>query len=165
MNTAGAGRIAELEAALAAAGQREVQLAAENASLRELLELEAKSNNGNTALICASKHGHTETAQALLAAGADKEAKDNNGSTALILAMHYGHTEIVALLKASIPVCVPVAEAPLHSSPSGGAPQAAAEPACAAGVPPREQAPPDPGRGDDGGGSSSSSSSSSEDDE
>ena len=146
MNTSGAGRIAELEAALAAGGQREVLLAAEVASLRAALEYsveqEAEENDGSTALICASKHGHTAAAQALLAAGADKEAKDNDGYTALILAIdngcteiaqallaagadkevknNYGgtalsrasakgHAEIVALLKASIPVCVPVA--------------------------------------------------------
>ena len=75
-------------------------------------------------------------------------------------------------LTATNPACVPVAEAPLYSSPSGGAPQTAEAASCAAGVcvPSRELAPPSPGRGDDDGSSSSSSlalssSSSSEDDE
>ena len=99
-------------------------------------------------LLDASCIGITEAVQALLAAGADKEAKNNDGWTALMCASRYGHTEIVALLKASsTPVCVPVAEAPLHSLPGGGAPQAAAAPACAAVVPSREPAPPGPGRG------------------
>ena len=102
MNTSGAGRIAELEAALAAAGQREVLLAAENASLRTVLEQVAAQNiGGNTALIGASIMGHIETVQALLAAGADKEVKNDDGNTALILAIEEGHTEIVQALLAA----------------------------------------------------------------
>ena len=49
MNTPGAGTIAELKAALAAAGRREVLLA-------------TSQNDDSTALVCASKHGHTATA-------------------------------------------------------------------------------------------------------
>ena len=89
MNTSGAGRIAELEAALAAGGQREVLLAAENASLRATLEQEAEENDGSTALVCASKHGHTATALVLLAAGADKEA--TNTTLGVIEAMRHEH--------------------------------------------------------------------------
>ena len=74
MNTPGAGTIAELKAALAAAGRREVLLAAEVASLKATLEQVVAQNDDSTALVCASKHGHTATALVLLAAGADKEA-------------------------------------------------------------------------------------------
>ena len=50
----------------------------------------AQGKAGSTALICASNKGHTEIAQALLAAGADKEAKDRRGNTALLLASYKG---------------------------------------------------------------------------
>ena len=105
MNTSGAGRIAELEAALAAAGQREVLLAAEVASLRAALEQVAERNDwtdgGWTALMRASNKGYAATAQALLAAGADAEAKDDNGYTALMHASIAGHIETAQALLAA----------------------------------------------------------------
>jgi ankyrin repeat protein len=124
--------------------------------------LEAKNEYGDTALIRASNNGHAGTVAALLAAGANKEATDNFNRTALTCAIRQRRREVVALLDTDVPV--PVAEAPLHSSPSGGALQAAAV-ACAAGVilPSHELTPSDPGRDDDY--SNSNSSSSSEDDD
>ena len=62
-------------------------------------DLEAKDNNGRTALMFAALNGDTETAKALSEAGADLEAKNNNGRTALMFAADQGHTEIVELLK------------------------------------------------------------------
>jgi len=89
MNTPGAGTIAELKAALAAAGRREVLLAAEVASLRATLEQVVVQNDDSTALVCASKHGHTATALVLLAAGADKEA--TNTTLGVIEAMPFSY--------------------------------------------------------------------------
>ena len=52
--------------------------------------LEARNHLGRTALHLAARSGHTATAQALLAAGAEIEARDNRGYTALILASRHG---------------------------------------------------------------------------
>tara|TARA_B100000900_G_C20474912_1_gene672971 strand:- start:205 stop:1074 length:870 start_codon:yes stop_codon:yes gene_type:complete len=45
--------------------------------------------------------GHTEIAQALVAAGADVNARDKNGDTALLLASMNGHTETAQALVAA----------------------------------------------------------------
>ncbi len=47
----------------------------------------------------AAGHGHINTVQALLDAGADVNAKQKYGGTALKYAIAQGHTEIVELLK------------------------------------------------------------------
>ena len=56
--------------------------------------------DGEGLLCYAAKHGRTELAAALLAAGADVNAKDKGwaGNTALILAATHGRTETVAVL-------------------------------------------------------------------
>ncbi|MBR4682018.1 MAG: ankyrin repeat domain-containing protein [Elusimicrobiaceae bacterium] len=64
----------------------------------------AKDNNGSTALIYATKakSGNYEgIVSVLLKAGADVNAKDNDGKTAIKLAQEAGNTKIVELLKAA----------------------------------------------------------------
>ena len=53
---------------------------------------------GTRALIVAAAHGHTDTVQALLDAGADVNAEDFTGWTALHAAAFNGDPEIVQLL-------------------------------------------------------------------
>ena len=62
------------------------------------IDVNAKDNDGYTALYWASQNGRTEIVAMLLDAGADVNAKDNNGWTALIRASQKGHTEIVSML-------------------------------------------------------------------
>ena len=47
-------------------------------------DVNAKDNDGATALMLASQNGHLDVVQALLAKGADVNAKANDGVTALI---------------------------------------------------------------------------------
>jgi ankyrin repeat protein len=64
-------------------------------------EIDNVDSDGDTALILASFHGHTEIAQALLAAGADKDVKNNDGITALICACIMGYADTVQALLAA----------------------------------------------------------------
>jgi ankyrin repeat protein len=61
-------------------------------------DINAKDEDGHTALIVAAKNGHTEIVNLLLNRGADINAKDKDGETALIKAAFNGHTEIVTTL-------------------------------------------------------------------
>ena len=63
------------------------------------VDVNAKGNNGKTALIYASKYGDIEMAKLLIAASVDVNAKGNNGKTALMLAKYNNHPEIVKLLE------------------------------------------------------------------
>jgi ankyrin repeat protein len=65
--------------------------------ITEGADVNAKRNDGWTALILASRNGHKEVAQLLLAKGADVNLKTNNGVTALMYAS-IGHKEIVQAL-------------------------------------------------------------------
>ena len=60
----------------------------------------ADKDNGWTALMKASKNGHTETAQLPIAKGADVNAVGKNGMTALMVASVKGFIETAELLKA-----------------------------------------------------------------
>ena len=65
------------------------------------VDVNAKNNEGETALICAANFGRTEIAKLLLAVpGIDVNAKDRFERTALIRAAEEVHTEIVKLLLA-----------------------------------------------------------------
>ena len=61
--------------------------------------MNAKRNDGRTALMAASELDHLGVVKLLLAAKVDVNAKANNGSTALTLAAQKGHSEVVLLLK------------------------------------------------------------------
>jgi hypothetical protein len=61
-------------------------------------EVNAKGDDGKTALMGASAHGHGEIVQALLAKGAEVNAKTVKGTTALMFASQKGHREIKDLL-------------------------------------------------------------------
>ena len=79
--------------------------AAVQALLAKGAEVNAKANDGVTALMAASEEGHGEVVEALLAKGAEVNARrTNDGVTALILASYKGHIEVVqALLAKELP--------------------------------------------------------------
>ena len=58
----------------------------------------ARDEEGWTALMVASGGGHIAIVQALLEAGADVNAKKNNGWTALMVAAYGGQTDVVKVL-------------------------------------------------------------------
>ena len=62
-------------------------------------EVEAKMNNGTTALMRAAEGGHAAAIEALLAAGAGVEAKDDKGRTALEIAELCKHEHAARLLR------------------------------------------------------------------
>jgi hypothetical protein len=70
--------------------------------VQQLLEakadVEAKDNDGQTALHWAARSSHEVMVRLLLEAKANVEAKDNNGQTALHLAARNGHEAVVRLL-------------------------------------------------------------------
>ena len=55
-------------------------------------------DHGNTALIEASRHGHTRVVTLLLQANADIERKNNSNNTALHVACEQGQSDVVAKL-------------------------------------------------------------------
>ncbi len=57
-----------------------------------------QKNDGQSALMSASKNGRKEVAQILLDHNADTSIRDTNGKTALSWACETGHAEIVELL-------------------------------------------------------------------
>jgi len=60
-----------------------------------------KADNGCTALVLASAHGHAAVVHALLAGRADTRAKTNDGRTALSYARANNHAQVVAMLEAA----------------------------------------------------------------
>lgn len=63
-------------------------------------DVNAKNADGWTAIILASREGHTDVVRTLITAKADVNAKERGlGQTALMFASENGHTEIVKLLK------------------------------------------------------------------
>ena len=63
--------------------------------------MEAKLNDGATALMLAAHGGHAAAIAALLAAWAEVDAKDIDGTTALMLAAQGGHAAAIAALVAA----------------------------------------------------------------
>ena len=61
--------------------------------------MEAKDNDGTTALICAAQEGCTAVVELLVEAGADKNATNNYGKTALDWAQRIDNAEMAALLE------------------------------------------------------------------
>ena len=61
-------------------------------------DINAKDDEGATALTVAAEAGHFDIAKKLLADGADVNSQDNDGWTALMSAAAAGHREIVQLL-------------------------------------------------------------------
>lgn len=63
--------------------------------------MNAKKNDGFTALMLASQFGYGDVVRALLDAKADVNAKTNDGRTGLIMASRNGHGDVVQLLKSA----------------------------------------------------------------
>ena len=61
-------------------------------------DIDARDEDGKTALIRAAEKDDTETVKLFLDRGADIEAKDNEGKTALMMAAGQGHAKTVELL-------------------------------------------------------------------
>jgi len=62
------------------------------------VDVNAKGNDGKTALMHAVEQGNKEIVQALIVKGADVNAKGNDGKTALMHAVEQGNKEIVQAL-------------------------------------------------------------------
>jgi uncharacterized protein len=62
-------------------------------------DLNAKDENGRTALMYAVEQNRTEAAQTLLARGAEVNAKDKFGMTSLKKAKQFGYKDTIAVLK------------------------------------------------------------------
>ncbi|MGD8995435.1 MAG: ankyrin repeat domain-containing protein [Syntrophobacterales bacterium] len=62
------------------------------------VEIDAKNQYGNTALIIAAIEGHLKIVKSLIAGGADVNERNRADSTALMLAAKKGHFEIVKAL-------------------------------------------------------------------
>lgn len=61
--------------------------------------LNARDNNGNSALILAAEHGHIEIVEALIDEGADIELQNNRSETAYTKALQNGNTKILEILE------------------------------------------------------------------
>jgi serine/threonine-protein phosphatase 6 regulatory ankyrin repeat subunit B len=61
----------------------------------------ATGNRGMTPLFQASRRGHLEIVEVLLAAKADAKKRTDEGKTASMIALEEGHFEVVQLLSAS----------------------------------------------------------------
>lgn len=66
-------------------------------------DLNAKDNEGHTALMRAAMYGHADAVKLLIAAGADLQVKDGFGDTAFCYAAKGGHINTVKLLLPTAP--------------------------------------------------------------
>ena len=64
----------------------------------ESVNVNAKNDNGATALHHAALMGHFKIAQLLIADGADLQARDHQGRTPLMVARASGHDNVVKLI-------------------------------------------------------------------
>ena len=64
----------------------------------DALDIDQRNSKGETALMWASRQGHTETVQGLIRRGADVNIENEKGSTALYWAVRYGYVEVATLL-------------------------------------------------------------------
>ncbi|XP_029999208.1 KN motif and ankyrin repeat domain-containing protein 1-like [Sphaeramia orbicularis] len=66
-------------------------------------EVNIQDDEGSTALMCASEHGHVEIVKLLLAQpGCDATLSDSDESNALSIALEAGHKDIAVLLYAHV---------------------------------------------------------------
>ena len=86
----------EWSAPMSAYAVRLVKLLLENGAQVDLTD-----NDGDSALMLASKAGHSEVVKLLLANNAQVDLTDNDGDSALIYASQEGHSEVVKLLLAN----------------------------------------------------------------
>ena len=63
------------------------------------VDVNARTDEGVTALMFASQDGHLDMVRALLESNADINAKANNGATALLLAIEGDHSKVAELLR------------------------------------------------------------------
>lgn len=64
-------------------------------------DVNAKNNEGSTALTVAAESGHTELVKLLLAKNADPNVKTENGWTVLMYASQHGHNDVIKALLGS----------------------------------------------------------------
>jgi ankyrin repeat protein len=69
-----------------------------NDIIKKGADVNARGDDGGTALMLASQDGHTDVAKLLIEKGADVNARKNDGVTILILASQDGHTDVAKLL-------------------------------------------------------------------
>nr|XP_046195939.1 KN motif and ankyrin repeat domain-containing protein 1-like [Oncorhynchus gorbuscha] len=73
------------------------------ALLAQGAEVNVQDDEGSTALMCASEHGHAEIVKLLLAQpGCDATLSDSDESNALSIALEAGHKDIAVLLYAHV---------------------------------------------------------------
>ena len=56
------------------------------------------NKDGETAMMIASKHGHTDVVMVLCDAGADIDLKNKDGETAMMTALNHGRMDVVKIL-------------------------------------------------------------------
>jgi len=62
------------------------------------IDVDAQTKDGATALMLASRTGHSEITRMLMEAGAEVNTQDHNGFTALMIASAQGHIVVVRML-------------------------------------------------------------------
>jgi len=89
------------EVFLAAASNGQYQVIKTLINSNDNLLLNYQNENGLSALMLASKNGHSEVSKLLLASGAKVDLQTEDGLPALMVASQEGHRKVVQLLLAS----------------------------------------------------------------